>query len=108
MRKLEDYNFLKSYKLVDPQPVSKEFSYVFTKGNTYKIMLCLEDERKKSNIEMTILDKTRKIVASNTSSKGKKKYVIQFKCDASGIYYMHYEFKDEGHFCGASLLAFNR
>jgi hypothetical protein len=57
---------------------------------------------------MTILDKSRKIVASNTSNKGKKKYVLQFKCDASGIYYMRYDFKDEGNFCGASLLAFNR
>ena len=106
--KLDDFNFLKSYKLVDPQPMSKEFSYVFTKGNTYKIMLCLEEDRKKSNVEISILDRSRNVVVSNINSKGKKKNVLQFKCDTSGIYYMRYDFKDETNFCGASVLAFTR
>ena len=108
MTKLDDYNFLKSYKLIDPQPISKEFSFVFSKGTSYRIMLCMEEDRKKSNVEITILDRSRKVIASNAESRGKKKYVLQFKCDASGIYYMRYDFKDETAFCGASVLAFNR
>ena len=105
--KLTDYNVLKSYKFIDPKPVTNEFSYVFTKGTSYKISLCLDD-RKKSNVEMMIYDRSRNLVASNISNKGKKKYVLQFTCTTSGIYYMQYNFKDETNFCGASVLAFKR
>lgn len=105
--KLTDYNVLKSYKFVDPKPVNNEFSYVFTKGTSYKISLCFDD-RKKSNVEMMIFDRGRNLVASNVSNKGKKKYVLQFTCTTSGIYYMQYNFKDETNFCGASVLAFKR
>lgn len=105
--KLTDYNYLKSYKFVDPKP-NNEFSYVFTKGNSYRITLCIDDERKKSNVEIMIFDRSRNLIVSNSSSKGKKKNVLQFTCTTSGIYYMQYDFKEENHFCGASVLAFKR
>ena len=107
MGQLDDYNFLKGYKFVDPKPTTNEFSYVFTKGTTYQITLCLED-RKKRDVEMVILDRTRTLVASNIANKSKKKNILEFTCSTSGIYYMRYDFKEETNFCGASVLAFKR
>jgi hypothetical protein len=104
---LEDYNFLKGYKFVDPKPTN-EYSYVFTKGSAYKITLCLESERKKSNVEILIFDRSRNLVASNINNRKKDKNILEFKCTTTGIYYMKYNFKDEIDFCGASVLAFKR
>jgi len=104
---LDDYNFLKGYKFVDPQPTTNEYSYVFTKGSTYQITLCLED-KKKRDVEIMIFDRGRNLVASNVSNKSRKKNVLEFTCNVSGIYYMKYDFKDETNFCGASVLAFKR
>jgi hypothetical protein len=104
---LDDYNFLKGYKFVDPKPVTNEFSYVFTKGTSYQITLCLED-RKKRDVEIMVFDRARNLVASNASNKSKKKNVLEFTCSVSGIYYMQYNFKDETNFCGASVLTFKR
>jgi hypothetical protein len=105
-KQLESFYFLKGYKFVNPKPTN-EYSFVFTRGTTYQITLCLED-RKKRDVEMTVFDKSRNLVASNASNRKKEKNILEFKCSATGIYYMQYDFKEEPNFCGASVLAFKR
>lgn len=105
---MDGFNFVKSYK-VNGEAGSKskvEYSYVFAKGTQYYLNLCNEGANTDGMI-VNIYDANRKPVASSFAN-GKYYPGIVYPCNATGIYYITYTFKDSENFCGGSVLGFKR
>ncbi len=104
----EGFTFLKSYN-IDGAGGSKkkvEYSYVFTKGATYQILICNEGQGT-DGIVLTLYDSNRKQVAS-TQYEGSTLSAIAFPCQVTGIYYITYTFEGSTNYCGGSVLGFKR
>lgn len=107
--KLPDgFTFLKSYN-IDGKGGAKdkvEYSYVFTKGATYNVMIC-NDGESTDGIILTLYDSNRKKVAS-TKYEGSTLRSIAFPCQVTGIYYITFTFENSSNYCGGSVLGFKR
>ncbi|GAA5026769.1 hypothetical protein GCM10011506_12750 [Marivirga lumbricoides] len=104
----EGFTFLKSYN-IDGEGGAKnkvEYSYVFTKGATYQILIC-NDGQSTDGIVLTLYDSNRKAVAS-TKYQGSTLSAIAFPCQVTGIYYITYTFEGSSNYCGGSVLGFKR
>ncbi|MBK6263664.1 hypothetical protein JKA74_01350 [Marivirga sp. S37H4] len=104
----EGFTFLKSYN-IDGAGGSKnkvEYSYVFTKGATYQILIC-NGGQGTDGIVLTLYDSNRKQVAS-TKYEGSTLSAIAFPCQVTGIYYITYTFENSTNYCGGSVLGFKR
>lgn len=104
----EGFTFLKSYN-IDGEGGAKnkvEYSYVFTKGATYQILICNEGQST-DGIVLTLYDSNRKAVAS-TKYQGSTLSAIAFPCQVTGIYYITYTFEGSSNYCGGSVLGFKR
>lgn len=104
----EGFTFLKSYN-IDGEGGAKskvEYSYVFTKGATYQILIC-NDGPSTDGIVLTLYDSNRKAVAS-TKYQGSTLSAIAFPCQVTGIYYITYTFEGSSNYCGGSVLGFKR
>lgn len=102
------FTFLKSYN-IDGQGGAKdkvEYSYVFTKGATYQVMICNDGEAT-DGIVLTLYDSNRKKVAS-TKYEGSTLSSISFPCQVTGIYYITFTFEGSSKYCGGSVLGFKR
>jgi hypothetical protein len=102
------FTFLKSYN-IDGQGGAKdkvEYSYVFTKGATYQVMIC-NDGTGTDGIVLTLYDSNRNKVAS-TMYEGSTLSSIAFPCQVTGIYYITYTFEGSSNYCGGSVLGFKR
>ncbi|HET8860179.1 hypothetical protein [Marivirga sp.] len=102
------FTFLKSYN-IDGQGGAKqkvEYSYVFTKGATYQIMIC-NDGQSTDGIVLTLYDSNRNTVAS-TMYEGSTLSSIAFPCQVTGIYYITFTFEGSTNYCGGSVLGFKR
>ncbi|MCS6820548.1 MAG: hypothetical protein NZ551_01630 [Microscillaceae bacterium] len=109
LEKLPDgYTFLKSYK-VDGQNGTKkkiEYSYIFSKNTNYLINVANSDPESKGII-IKIFDSSRKEIAS--SFKGGKYYSgLNFKCNATGIYFITFFFENARDYCAGAVLSFKR
>jgi hypothetical protein len=109
VRDLPDgYTFLKSYT-IDGQGGTKkkvEFSYIFSKNNSYLIMLGNSSPQTKG-IVVTIYDSNRKKLAASFSN-GKYYPAVAYKCNATGIYYLTFTFEGTNDYCAGSVLSFRR
>ncbi len=104
----EGYTFLKSYSIDGEGGAKKkvEYSYVFTKGATYQVLIC-NDGQSTDGIILTLYDSNRKPVAS-TKYEGSTLKAIAFPCQVTGIYYITYTFEGSTNYCGGSVLGFKR
>lgn len=105
---MDGFNFVKSYK-VNGEEGSKskiEYSYVFAKGTQYYINLCNDGEDTDGMI-VNIYDSNRKQVATSYANGNYYPGII-YPCNATGIYYITYTFKDSQNHCGGSVLGFKR
>lgn len=78
------FNLLKNYHFVTGDREYQEFSYVFTTGTNYQIQICCDE-----NLRLEIFDKDRRKVATN-ELQSKLMHTIQYKVQATGIYYMRF------------------
>ena len=101
-----DFVFLKKYSINGLSNPSIEYSYVLTKGTSYLINLCSKDGYS-NDMLVSIFDRQRNLISTN-SIKNKLTNSIKLNCNASGIYYMRYQSRKKGKFCGESILAFRR
>jgi hypothetical protein len=103
---LDKFTFTKSYEIKPSMyqygGEKKEYSYMFSKGNTYVITICDQGSGK---LLLDIYDRNKRVVTRNYDELNGKYYTkIYFPCAATGIYYLKYSFKDGKPSCAASSL----
>jgi hypothetical protein len=104
--KLNGFTFLKTYKLDNPAK-EVEHSYVFSKDNSYMVIICNKDGSPR-NTSVTLYDSNRNLIASSYDEANKRHYyALAYNCKATGIYYMKFKFEDPTIDC-SSVLAFRR
>ncbi len=104
----EGFNFVKSYS-IDGEGGSKakvEYSYVFAKGTQYFINICSGAENT-DGIVVSLYDSSRKLV-STSDANGKLYSAVAYPCNATGIYYIQFTFKNSQNYCGGAVLGFKR
>jgi hypothetical protein len=98
---------IKSGEATESKP--ELFSYVFSKGSTYNLVVC--DQNDNSNkLIISLLDRNKKEIGSNYNKKTKKFYTsISYPCSATGVYYIesHFESSKAGT-CGVAILGFTK
>jgi len=105
---LDEFNFIKSYELENKKEDAKEYSYVFSKGSTYRIIICDENEEG-SRLIITLFDRNKKKIASNYDAKSKKYFsAIIYHCSATGIYFVKYEYESKKSKCAVNILGFSK
>jgi len=103
----EGYTFLKIYKL-ETTADHVEYSYVFSKGTNYMLVICNQDGTSK-DVEVTLYDSQRKQLASNYDKATNKYFhAIVYNCQTTGIYYLKFTYKEQKPSCCVSVLAFKK
>ena len=107
---LGTYNYIKSF-VTNANPQKKtnpEFSYVFSKGSTYIMIACTENEAG-GNLIISLYDRNHYLIASTYDEKTKKYYnELQYPCSATGVYYIKATFEGTKKACGMCILGFSR
>ncbi len=106
---LDDFNFIKSFEYTNPKGGAKaEYSYVFSKGSTYRIVVC--DENIAGNkMVISLYDRNHKLIASNFDKASKKVFpALTYPCSATGVYYIEYSFQGDKAKCGINILGFTK
>ncbi len=107
-KKLGDYTFIKSISIDASKAEGKanQFSYLFSKGNTYTIMCC-DSEVKGSRMVVTLFDKDHNEIATN--KKGRKFYPsLTLPCTATGVYYIESYYESSKEACGYNVIGFKK
>ena len=104
--------FIKSYEIKSGQSSKdkpNQFSYVFSKGSTYMVVICDQNIEGQKMI-VTLYDRDKKMIASNYNKKTKKFYpTLTYNCSATGVYYLDSYFEgDKTATCGVNILGFNK
>ena len=102
------YTFLKAYPVDGRGGARKsiKYSYIFSKNSTYMVRL-KNSSAKNIGVAVTIYDSRRKKIASSFV-KGKYYPGLGYKCGATGIYYITFDFDGKGDYCAGGVLAFKR
>lgn len=102
------YMFVKSFRIDGKEGSRRKIEYtcVFSKGVTYQVLISSADGEA-SGIVGTLYNPERKKLASNYF-EGKHYRMLQYNCNATGIYYLTFTFRDTPSFCGAAILSFQR
>ena len=98
------FTYLKTY---DVDGVG-EYSYVFSKGNTYLIQTC-ENSGLNKNTRITIYDRTKRRLTTNYDTKtgDLKNPFLGYLCKMTSIYYVKFEIdEDADEECGVAILGF--
>ncbi len=106
---LDDYTFIKSFEFSNPKGgVKNEYSYVFSKGSSYRIVVC--DENIANNkMVISLYDRNHKLIASNFDKASKKIFpALTYPCSATGVYYIEYSFQGDKSKCGINILGFTK
>ncbi len=106
---LEDFNFIKSFEYSNAKGGAKgEYSYVFSKGTNYRIVVCDENIAGNKMI-ISLYDRNHKLIASNFDKASKKVFpVLTYPCSATGVYYIEYSFQGDKAKCGINILGFSK
>lgn len=85
-----------------------EYSYVFSKGSDYLIIVCDRKVEGKRMI-VNLYDRNHQLIASSYSKKTRKHYPdLVYPCQATGVYYMETTFEGLAESCGVIILGFNK
>lgn len=104
---LGDYTFIKAFNVeIDKSGQKNEFSYVFSKGSNYRIVIC--DQNGAGNrMVVNFYDRNKKLIASNYVKSSKKFFpTLNYTCSATGVYYVESYFENENSGCGVNILGF--
>jgi len=104
--KLESYTFIKAFNVELNKGASDEFSYVFSKGSSYLIIVC-DQNVSGSKMIVNLYDRNHKLIASSYNSKTKTHYPdILYPCTATGVYYLDASIEGGNEGCGVTILGF--
>ncbi len=106
---LGEYVFIKTFPVtVNKSGEKTEYSYVFSKGSEYKIVICDKNEVGKKMI-VNFYDRGKKLIGTNYLKSSKKFYPsIVYNCSATGVYYVEAYFEGDKSGCGINLLGFKK
>jgi len=106
--KLEAFTFIKAFNTTIKKSDPVEYSYVFSKGSTYMIVVC--DQNISGNrMIVNLYDRNRKLIASSYNPKTKTYYPdLIYPCSATGVYYLGVSFESSKGGCGVSILGFKK
>lgn len=107
---LDTYTFIKKFPVSIKRKKSENmvFSYVFSKGSTYKMIVC-DQNNKGEKMIINFYDRNRKLIASTYSKKNREHHeVLLFPCTATGVYYIEGKFEGSGGGCGVCILGFDK
>ncbi len=107
---IDGYKFLKANKVnIDgTSGTSVEISSVFSTGSTYILTSCSGSS---AGMKVTLYDRKRKRIMTNyNSNRAQNAYypTITYKCNATGVYYIEYEFEGKGLGCGVGIIGFKK
>lgn len=107
---LGTYNYIKSFS-VDVSPrkkVSPEYSYVFSKGSTYMLIVC-DQNAAGGKMIVSLYDRGHNLIASTYDEKANKYYSdLLYACEATGVYYIRATFEGTKGGCGMCILGFDK
>ena len=107
---LGSHTFIKSFntKINSKKEAKVEYSYVFSKGSEYMIILC--DQKKAGNrMILNLYDRNHQLIASSYNRKTKKHYPdMAYPCSATGVYYIESSFEGSEGGCGVIILGFTK
>ncbi len=107
---LDRYTFVKAFNLSSESSRSRtsEFSYVFSKGSSYLIVICDQEIRGRRMV-LNLYDRNHSLIASSYNKKTKKHYPdLLYPCPATGVYHMEAVFEGSGPSCGVVILGFDK
>jgi hypothetical protein len=107
---LGTYNYIKSFvAYANPRKkANSEFTYVFSKGSTYMMLACTENESN-GNMVISLYDRDHNLIASNYDEKTKKIYTdLLYPCPSTGVYYIKATFQGTKNGCGLCILGFSK
>lgn len=108
---IDGYKFLKANKVNitgagDNREV--EISSVFSTGSVYILTAC---SGSLAGMKITLYDRKKKRIMTNyDANRAKNAYYpsITFKCNATGVYYLKYEFEGGRSGCGVGIIGFKK
>jgi len=102
------FTFLKAYPVDGRQGQRKfiKYSYIFSKNSTYTVRLKNSNPKNVGFIVSIMNSRRKKIVSSY--ARGRYYGGLNYKCSATGIYYITFQFDGKGDYCGGGVLAFKR
>jgi len=107
---LGTYTFIKAFN-VDIKPKKQEtveYSYVFSKGSNYMIIVCDANEVGNKMI-VNLYDRNHALIASSYDKKTKKHYPdMVYPCSATGVYYVEASLEGTDPGCGVIILGFSK
>lgn len=95
-----EFKFLKTYVVGGDRKQKEEYSYVFLSGTIYNIGICSD-----STVSFAMYDAQRHAVLKSDPSHGVEQY--QYKCAATGVYYLQFQVSEQSR-CAGSVLSFKR
>jgi hypothetical protein len=106
---LGTYNYIKSFNVnVSRKKVTPEYSYVFSKGSTYMLIVC-DQNVIGGKMVVNLYDRNHKFIASTYDEKNNKHYSdLLYPCEATGVYYIQTTFEGSKGGCGMCILGFNK
>ncbi len=104
--RLESFTFIKAFNTSMTKTGAEEFSYVFSKGSNYLIIVCDQNNAGERMI-VSLYDRNRKLIASSYNPKTKTYYPdILYPCTATGVYYLEAKLEGAKGGCGVTILGF--
>jgi len=117
VKKLKDYAFLKTYKIVtnpiDEEPIEDarskfEYTYVFSRGTQYKLNIC-SSKSDANKVIVNLYNSDRKLLASSYNENTATHYeAIGYQCTATDRYYLSFYFSGKESGCDLAILGFKR
>jgi len=107
---LGSHTFIKSFntKINPKKKATVEYSYVFSKGSEYSVILC-DQKIKNSRLIVNLYDRNHKLIGSSYSKKTRKHYPdLTYPCTATGVYYIEASFEGSASGCGVIILGFTK
>ncbi len=102
------YQFSKSYRIDGRGGTRKKIEYtcVFSKDTNYQVQITGKDGEAFGLIATLYDSRRNKLISSYHNNKFFNYW--NYKCRATGIYYLAFTFKDSKSYCGAAVLGFRR
>jgi len=107
---LGTFNYIKSFNVnVNPRKkANSEFSYVFSKGSTYMLIVC-DQNVIGGRMVVNLFDRDHKLIASTYDEKNNKLYSdLLYSCETTGVYFIKATFEGSKGGCGMCILGFNK
>jgi hypothetical protein len=104
--RLETFTFIKAFNSNMAKAGTEEFSYVFSKGSNYLIIVC-DQSKAGERLIVSLYDRNHTLIASSYNSKTKTYYPdILYPCTATGVYYLEAKLEGAKGGCGVTILGF--